>query len=465
MRWSSLARDRAVSKVAADAAAADREDILIATDETAGIQKATEEASRFFRFAAAVVLIAISVFVWSDVLPSFRVLQRVQIWPEMTVLSEKDFAASVTAEAHQVPPAAGAGADAAGGKATPTGGSRPIPNPAQLKAPPPTVSKSSSVSLADVVTALLIVIGTTMFAKNLPGLLQFGLQRSVPNSGDRNAISTIIKYLVITAGTGAALRQFGLQWSQIQWIAAAFSFGLAFGLQEVFANFVSGVIILVERPMAIGDFCRFGTNLGTIESIGLRSTRVRAVDRTVITVPNAEFSKREVVNYARRDRMLMQATLCLRYDTSEDQLRFLLVKLWELLIAHPAILEEDARVRFCGFGSHSLDIEVFAYTECRDYSRFLGIREDVFLRMMEVVRQAGTDFALPSQTTYIARDGGIDSKRREAAESEIAGSRAASTLPLPEFPETRRRAIRNTINFPCPGTRDQAAATATSGRK
>jgi potassium efflux system protein len=464
MRWSRLSSDRRLSKVATDAAEEVQDDTLIAADETAGIEKATEDATRFFRFSAALAFVTISVFIWSDVLPSFRVLQRVQLWPEMAVLNDKDFAASVAATPREGPPAAEGTADAAA-KATTPGGRSPTANPAQLKVPPATGSKSSSISLADVVTALLIVVGTIILARNLPGLLQFALQRPVPNSGDRNAISTIIKYLFITAGTGAALRQFGLQWSQIQWIAAAFSFGLAFGLQEVFANFVSGVIILVERPMAIGDFCRFGTNLGTIESIGLRSTRVRAPDRTIITVPNAEFSKREVVNYAKRDRMLIQATLCLRYDTSEDQLRFLLVKLWELLIAHPAIFDEDARVRFCGFGTHSLDIEVFAYADCRDYARFLGIREDVFLRTMEIVKQAGTDFALPSQTTYIARDSGLDSERREAAESEIAGSRADRTLPLPEFPETRRRAIRNTIDFPCSGTYGQTASTATSGRK
>jgi small-conductance mechanosensitive channel len=468
VQWSALASRRREAGNGVSAAIAQQEVTTgdgVSPDETGDLQAAQEQARRFFRLTAATIFVVGSILIWSDLLPSFKVLQRVQIWPAMTVISEKDFAARATAAAPpQAPPVKG-GAESDGGAASRRGSPGGILNPAQLSVPGSSVPGSSVVSLADLLTALLIVLGTAIIARNLPGLLQFLLQRPVPNSGDRNAISTIIKYLVIIIGMAAAMRQFGLKWSQIQWMAAAFSFGLAFGLQEVFANFVSGLIILVERPMAIGDFCRFGTNLGTIESIGLRSTRVRAVDRTVITVPNAEFSKREVVNFARRDRMLVQATLCLRYETSEDQLRFLLVRLWELLIAHPAILEEDARVRFCGFGTHSLNIEVFAYADCRDYGQFLAIREDLFLRIIETIKQAGTDFALPAQTTYFARDGGLNSERRQAAESEIAGLRAGSTMPLSEVSESRRRAIRNTIDFPCPGTHGLTAARPNSPRK
>jgi small-conductance mechanosensitive channel len=425
----------------------------LATDDTVDplalnptLQAPSEQAVRSIRFAAMVTLIVGSVMIWSDIMPAFRMLHRVEIWPMMTVLSDKQYAAvtAPSSTARDSLPKEKAQAEKA---AAPNSPAAKL-NPVQVSASEAPSTAPGIVTLADVLNALLIVIGTIVLARSLGAPVQLMLQRRLTSSGDRNAVSTMLTYFIVAAGVGLSLRQFGLRWSQIQWVAAAFSFGLAFGLQEVFANFVSGLIILIERPMAIGDFCRFGTNVGTIESIGLRSTRVRGVDRTVITVPNAEFSKREIVNFANRDRILMEATLRLRYDTSEDQLRYLLTKLWELLVAHPAILDREARVRFSGFATDSLNVDIFGYVDCQDYSEFLAIREDILLRIMAVVKEAGTGFALPSQTTYVAADTGMDYERQRAAESEVAQYRQLGTLPFPEFIEQRRRPIRNTIEYP-----------------
>jgi MscS family membrane protein len=144
--------------------------------------------------------------------------------------------------------------------------------------------------------------------------------------------------------------------------------GLAVALaaQPTLQNLLAGFTLYADRPVSVGDFCRFGNTTGTVEHIGLRSTRLRTVDRTVISVPNSQFLDMQLENYARRDRRLFETVLQLRYETSPDQLRYVLVQLRKLLIAHPMVLPEPLRVRFSGLGAHSLDISVFAYIMTAD---------------------------------------------------------------------------------------------------
>jgi MscS family membrane protein len=234
----------------------------------------------------------------------------------------------------------------------------------------------------------------------------------------------------------------------VQWLAAAFSFGLGFGLQDIFANFFSGLVLLFERPMRVGDFCRFGEQLGTVESIGLRSTRVRGLDRTVINVPNADFSKKELINFAKRDRILLKTVLGLRYETTDDQLRYVLAKIRELLLSHPKVTDDPARARFVGYGDFSLNIEIFAYVTAEDYSEFLAIQEDIFLRIMTVVNESGTGFAFPSQTMYLARDEGLNEDLSAKAEAQVSSWRSEDALPFPDFTKRQKRRFRDSVDFP-----------------
>jgi MscS family membrane protein len=304
---------------------------------------------------------------------------------------------------------------------------------------------------------LLGAIGILLFlivlAKYLPSLLDFAiLSRFKIAGGDRKAITTVVSYIFVIIGLSAAASKMGLRWSQVQWLAAAFSFGLGFGLQDIFANFFSGLVLLFERPMRVGDFCRFGDQLGTVESIGLRSTKVRGLDRTIINVPNADFSKKELINYAKRDRFLLRTTIGLRYETTDEQLRYVLAKLRELLLSHPKMLEEQARVRFVGYGEYSLDIEIFAYALARDWAEFLGIREDVFLRIKLIVEESGSGFAFPSQTHYLSRDQGLDAERTAAAEAQVQTWRSENRLPFPDFSEKQRRLFRDSLDYPPAGS-------------
>jgi len=232
--------------------------------------------------------------------------------------------------------------------------------------------------------------------------------------------------------------------------------GLAVALaaQTTIANFIASVILYVNRPVRIGDFCRYGDQIGTVEEIGLHSTRIRSLERTVVTVPNAEFAQMQLDNFSRRDQRLLRTTLQLRYETTPEQLRYILAKLRELLIGHPMVTPDPARVRFIGYAAYSLDVEVFAYLRCQDQNTFLAIQEDILLRAADIIRDGGSGFAYPSQTAYLARDSGLDAMQAENATSKVETWRAAGRLPFHEFETEQRERLEDVLNYPPEGSPD-----------
>ena len=232
--------------------------------------------------------------------------------------------------------------------------------------------------------------------------------------------------------------------------------GLAVALaaQKTIANFIGSMILFANRPVRVGDFCRYGDQIGTVESIGLHSTRIRSLERTIVTVPNAEFSDMKLDNFTARDQRLLKTTLRLRYDTTEDQLRFVLARLRALVLGHPMVTHDPARVRFVDYGISSKDIEIFAYLRCRDQDSFLAIKEDILLRIGEIIKTAGTGFALPSQTAYLGRDSGLDTERLEQAETEIHRLRMTGKLPFPEFEAEERDRLEDSLDYPQKGSPD-----------
>jgi MscS family membrane protein len=229
--------------------------------------------------------------------------------------------------------------------------------------------------------------------------------------------------------------------------------GLAVALaaQKTLENLFGALALIVDQPVRVGDFCRFGDRLGTVEEVGLRSTRVRTLDRTVVAIPNTEFATLQLENFAQRDRIWLSARLGLRYETTPDQLRYVLVQIREMLYAHSKVHPDPARVRFVGFGAYSLDLEIFAYVLTADYGEFLAVREDIYLRIMDIMAASGTGFAFPSQTTYLASDGGLDEAKSRAAATHVREWRARGELCLPEFPPERVSGLRGTLLYPPDG--------------
>ncbi len=227
---------------------------------------------------------------------------------------------------------------------------------------------------------------------------------------------------------------------------------VALAIRPFLENILGSVALFADKPIRVGDFCRFGNDLGTVEAIGLRSTRLRKLDDTLVSIPNADFSQRELTNLTRRRRRLYKTTLGLRYETSPEQLRYLLAKLREMLIAHPKVSGDDLHVRFQGFGAYSLDIVVFAYIRTRDWLTYRAIREDINLRIMDIVKETGTGFAFPSQTAYVGRDAGLDAELGQNAETQVQAWRSKGQLPFPEFAEDLVADKKNVLDYPPEGS-------------
>jgi len=227
---------------------------------------------------------------------------------------------------------------------------------------------------------------------------------------------------------------------------------VALAIRPTLENVVGGLTLFADRPVRVGDFCQYGSKIGTVEEIGLRSTRIRSLERTLVTIPNSTFAHMELDNFSVRDQRLLTTILQLRYETTPEQLRYVLTELRTMLLAHPKVTEAPARVRFVGYGTYSLDLEVFAYLRCQDQDTFLAIQEDIFLRMADIIETAGTSFAYPSQTLYYARDRGTDAERAETAEARIGEMRVRQKLPFPEFEDEERERLQDTLEYPSAGS-------------
>lgn len=227
---------------------------------------------------------------------------------------------------------------------------------------------------------------------------------------------------------------------------------VALAAQKTLENVFGYLMLVGDHPVAEGDFCRFGDQVGIVEEFGLRSTKVRTLDRTVVTVPNAEFSSMKLENFAKRDRIRFHTVLGLRYETTPDQLRHVLVEIRRLLLSHAKVLRDPARVRFVGFGAYSLDVEITSYVSTSDWAEFLAVREDLLLRLMDIVASSGSGFAFPSQTTYVAHDDGLDGERVRTAEEQVRAWRERGELPHPDFAEEARIALNDTVPYPPEGS-------------
>jgi MscS family membrane protein len=208
--------------------------------------------------------------------------------------------------------------------------------------------------------------------------------------------------------------------------------GLAVALaaQSSIENLIGGLNLYADRPIRVGDFCEYAGIKGHVEHIGLRSTRIRGLDRTVTSVPNSLLAKVHVTNYQMRDQMLFQHVLDLRYETTTHQLRVVSTSIRTFLSSHPKVRADFAapRVHVVGFGDWSIKVEVYAYVDATTLPKFLAIQEELAIAIFDLVRRSGADFAFPSQTTYFSKDRHVPLGR----DNEVAPG-GAVLLPLFEI--------------------------------
>jgi MscS family membrane protein len=225
---------------------------------------------------------------------------------------------------------------------------------------------------------------------------------------------------------------------------------IAFAAQKTLENLFGGISVLADEVIRVGDYCRFGDRSGTVEDISLRSTRVRTDARTELSIPNGALATMNIENFTRRDKIQFNPVLAIRCETSADQLRYLLAEVRRMLYEHPKVESDSASIRFANFDSSALRLEIAGYVLTRDANEFAAVREDILLRIMDIVEKAGTGFAFPSQTLYFSRDSGLDKEHASAAERQVQQWRDQHQLPFPDFAPADKSAFRGSIVYPPP---------------
>jgi MscS family membrane protein len=232
-----------------------------------------------------------------------------------------------------------------------------------------------------------------------------GSQWAITAGSSRSLIplgSRVAKVVVFAIAAVAVLSLLGYPVASL--VAGLGLGGLAFALaaQKTVENLFGAFSIGVDQPFREGDFVRVEDFVGTVESIGLRSTRFRTLDRTLITIPNGRLADMRLESFTVRDRMRLAAVIGLVYETTEEQMREVLTGFERVLREHPQIWPDAVVVRFREFAASSLDIEIMAWFQTREWSEFQLIRQGILLDFMGVVERAGTSFAFPTQTIHLA---------------------------------------------------------------
>ncbi len=226
--------------------------------------------------------------------------------------------------------------------------------------------------------------------------------------------------------------------------------GIAIALagQKTFENLFGGVMLAADKPVKVGDFCKVDNQFGTIEEIGPRSTKIRTLDRTVIVIPNGDFSQMKIENYQKRDRIRLHKLIGVTYDTTPDLMRYLLVEIRKILIEHPKVDNDPARVRFVDFNNCSLDIEIYAFILTTEWLEYLAVKEDIYLKIMELFEKCGASFAFPTQTLHLNNDSPADNEKVEMAHDQVAVWRELHSLEIPNFSQDTVERISNTAPWP-----------------
>ena len=223
---------------------------------------------------------------------------------------------------------------------------------------------------------------------------------------------------------------------------------IGFGAQKTIENLFGGVSVLGDEVFRVGDVCRFGDRTGTVEDIGLRSTRIRTDERTLVAIPNGTVATINLENLSRRDKILFKTNLGLRVDSKPDHVRFVLSEVRKLLYSHPKVETASVRVRLTDVAASSLNIEVFVYILTREFNDYAAVREDLLLRILDIMEDSGGTLALPAQTLYLSRDTGVEKQKAETAAQKIAELREGKQLPFPDFHQDEISSFKGSIEYP-----------------
>ncbi len=319
-----------------------------------------EQARKLLRSLIVLCLVIGIWFIWVDLLPSLGFMKDVRLWSYMVTT------VAAAGEAGAVAPAA---------------------------------QQIAYVTLAHVILAVLVTVVTIILARNMPGLLEIALLNKLPlDRGGRFAITTIARYTIMVVGVIAAFGSIGIGWSKVQWLVAAMTVGLGFGLQEIFANFVSGLILLFERPIRVGDTVTVGGISGDVTRIRIRATTITDWDRKELVIPNKEFVTGQVINWTLSDTTLrVIVPVGIAYGSNIELAEELLHKVArenEHVLAEP-----KPKVLFMDFGDSSLNFELRVFVPSVDY--LLKTRHELNKAIDGAFREAGVEIAFPQRDIHV----------------------------------------------------------------
>jgi MscS family membrane protein len=260
------------------------------------------------------------------------------------------------------------------------------------------------------IAGLVTIFSVAWLLMLIGGEVEHSAQRRIPAT---NAAATSLMrllrrcfdVLVIFVALIATLRLFDIDPTPALAGLGVGGIAVALAAQKTLENVIAGASLIFDEAVKVGDFLRMGETIGTVEYIGLRSTRIRTLDRTLVSVPNSQIASITLETLSARDMYWFHPIVSLRYETTPEQLQTVVKGIHHLLSQHVAIHPSTLRVRFLRLGSFSLDVEVFAYVLARDWNHFLEIQEQLLFNLTAIVEQAGASMAFPSQTVYVAGQG------------------------------------------------------------
>jgi MscS family membrane protein len=277
------------------------------------------------------------------------------------------------------------------------------------------VSLLVRVMLGNAATLTAIVALTWLLVVLVHQAARYG-ERRVPPANFAATISllrvgaTLADIVIVIAGVLVVLRHFGVDPTPILAGLGVGGLAVALAAQKTLENVIAGASLIFDQAVRVGDFLRVGTLEGTVEEIGLRSTRIRTLDRSIVSVPNSQIASMSLETLSVRDKFWFHPIVSLTYDTTQSQLHAVLDGIRQLLATHPVVERGSVRVRFLRLGTFSLDVEVFAYVYARDWVHFLEIQEELLFKVTGIVERAGTQIAFPTQKVYFD---GVNAKPSE----------------------------------------------------
>jgi MscS family membrane protein len=223
-------------------------------------------------------------------------------------------------------------------------------------------------------------------------------------------LTTLFKLLALVFGLLFWLHNIGVNITTVLAGLGVGGLAVALALQKPLEDMMGALTIFTQATIRVGDFVRYGTETGTIEDIGLRTTRMRTLTNTVVSIPNARIASIETENLSYRTKIRYWPTLRLRYDTSPDQLRAIMGDILESLVQHPQVYDDPLRVRFTDFDEDAILVKIHSFIKTTDFTEFLEVAEDLNFRVMEIVQAAGARFALPGKSIYLEGESSAEDK-------------------------------------------------------